>query len=117
MGVDFYSCDECDEIYDDCGGTYDNCEEWGKMICFWCQADMGMRTAATYWSKGAKPIGDYWTDGSWTDDKGAYHEYYNLTSCPHCKNEIIDDERVLEYLLNKYELTKEKVIEEIKKST
>ena len=114
MGVDFYSCDECGEIYDDCGGMYNNCEDCGRMICFECQVQLGMRSKPVYFDKGAKAIGDYWKNSDWTDRNGGLRKSNKLTSCPHCKNEIIDNEKMLDYLLDKYELTKEQLTKEIK---
>lgn len=108
MSVDFYNCDICGEIYDDCGGLYDVCEECGTRICYYCQVDLGMRTKPDYFDEGAELLGEYWD----RNDK-----YPLLTSCPHCKKEIIDNDTILSYLLKKYNLDKEEIITEIKKIT
>ena len=117
MGVDFYACDNCDEIYDDCGGLYDVCEECGKRICYDCQVDMGMRDDNIYFSEGAIPLKDYWEEEKWETTSGEQRTSYNLTSCPYCKLEEQDDEMILDYVLNKYKVTKSEIWEEIKAST
>ena len=108
MGVDFYNCDKCNEIFDDCGHKYNSCEECGNRICFWCQVDMKMRSEAKYFSDGAKPIGDYWKD---TGDG-----WYELIKCPYCDGTIVTDDEILTYLLDKLKTNKDDVIIEIKAS-
>lgn len=114
MGVDFYSCHVCDEVFDDCGHLYNECEECGKRICFWCQEEMGMRSDTKYFSEGVMPLGEYWESETWTGTDRGVHTTYRLVACPYCKNEVIDDEKVLKYLLAKLGLTKDDVINEFK---
>jgi hypothetical protein len=116
MGVDYYNCSKCGEIYNDCEGFYDNCEKCEERICYYCQVELNMRTEVKYFSKGAEPIGDYWEDDRWTDKNRVTYISHILKSCPYCKKEIISDEMVLEYLLKKINMTIEEIKDEIKNS-
>lgn len=107
MGVDFYNCTKCNEIFDDCSGYYDTCEKCGERVCFECQVDLNMRSEAEYFDDGAEPIGDYWEK----DDK-----WNTLVKCPYCDGTIITDEEIIKYLLGKFNKTKDEVIAEIKAS-
>lgn len=107
MGVDFYNCSKCDEIFDDCGHKYNSCEACGERICFWCQVDLEMRTQADYFGGATQPLGNYWEqDGKWN----------TLIKCPYCDGTIVTDEEVLNYLLTKLNTNREDVIAEIKAS-
>ena len=101
MGVDFYNCSSCDEIFDDCGHKYDCCEACGERICFWCQVDLGMRTKVGYLGGEVKSLGDYW-------------EGKTLIKCPYCDGTIITDQQILNYLLRKFNTNRDDVIAEIK---
>jgi len=113
MGVDFYNCDHCGEIYDDCGGFYNTCKECGTRICFYCQVKLGMRKDARY-VQGTELLGNYWTEQECFGRGGVKSTYHNLTSCPYCKKEQVSNDDILEYLLKKHNLDKEVIIQEIK---
>ncbi len=116
MGVDYYNCDECGEIFDDCSGMYNYCEECGKRLCFWCQVELNMRTEPEHFQDGAETLGEYWSESGWTDSKNIFHKSYTLTICPYCCGEVIDDETIMEYLLNKVNMQKSEVVDQIKKT-
>lgn len=88
MGVDFYSCDECGEAYCDCG-PYIRCQGCGDGYCPNCMDDQ----KETY-----------------ADNNG------ELEECGNCTKDKIHEWELLPYLLDKYGLTKEDVINEIKES-
>lgn len=39
MGVDYYACPECGEVYNDCGDAWRFCEDMGHRVCKWCVKD------------------------------------------------------------------------------
>lgn len=89
MGVDYYTCEVCQETYADCGPVF-TCYSWNKENrkaagCerMFCSAECG------------QPQGE-----------GA------SLSCVGCRNEITNDRTLLAFLLAKFGLTREAVATE-----
>jgi len=89
MGVDYLVCDHCGDTFPDCGEWY---------ICK-CGRDFDSCGKEFLEKYGEDPEGNY-----------------SLAGCDYCLGELVDDETLLEYLLKKYKLTKEKAIKSYKKT-
>jgi hypothetical protein len=85
MGVDFYNCEVCGEIFADCG-EYVSCDGCGA---HWCSKECAEKAGG----KG----GDY----AWSTD-----------SCKLCRNEDADDADLFKFILQKYRVTREEVLAE-----
>ncbi len=118
MSVDLYECDCCEESrYDEYTGT---CNKCGHRLCTDCliNNDIESNFAYDYEVKcdGTKEqaeeygfkVGDY-EIGDIIDDSGIDSKY-----CPFCSGGEVHDEDLLNYLLERYALSKEKVIQEYK---
>lgn len=119
MSVEFYECDCCEESrYEEYVG---HCSKCGHSLCSWCLIDkdgIDSRYANDYGVKcdGTKEqadeygfdIGDYKV-GDVIDDSGIDSKH-----CPFCSGNKVHDEDLLEYLLSRYGLSKDKVIQEYK---
>lgn len=81
MGIDFYTCSYCDETFPDCG-RYFRCD-CGRMFC---SDECGKR-----------------------DIPATYNDDCQNTCCI-CRDEYILDEILLNFLLEKFSLTKEEAI-------
>jgi len=93
MGVDFYNCKKCNEVFADCG-DYVYCPK-----CYenWCCDECAEKD-------GLILISD--EDGDYIEDE---------CSCNFCRQEDFDDETLLEYLFKKYNVTRKEVALEYKK--
>lgn len=89
MGVDFFNCDICGGIFADCGPCK-MCENCSSYLCGEC----GDREAKKYG----------------LDENG------HLQKCAVCMREVVSDGEILNFLLRKHCLTKEEVMDTIRKS-
>lgn len=87
MGVDYYNCSHCGEIYADCG-TYKSCEHCGGSACANCMDDVDFFEFQ----------GEHYCDLCWEDEIPIY-----------------DDGELLNYLLNKYKRTRDEIENELPK--
>ena len=97
MGVDFFNCAICNEIFNDCGyyGTCSNCEE---MMCGTCVDSQGKKYGVVEEDSEAAL--------DWGDDAPV--------KCDRCSGEIITDAAIVEYLCALIDNTKEQVIARMK---
>lgn len=88
MGISYHTCAKCSRNFPDCGDftVCDSCEAW---FCSYECADLKD-----------------------TDKYDKYNE--EIKNCVLCRKEFITDEQILDYLLKKFNLDKDKIIEEIK---
>ena len=93
MGVDYLVCDECGEIFCDCGEYY-YCENCDRQFCMNCRDEAGLE---------------------WDDEDGC------VCSCKYCRNEAVDDDDILNYAIEKLNTTRDalekEIIEKRKKET
>lgn len=82
MGVDFFPCDYCGESICDCG-RYTKCECGRRWCNMKCAGQDGFSQVE---------------DGEWT--------------CSFCRNEEFEDSTLLSFLLKRYDLTREQVVQE-----
>lgn len=89
MGVDFYNCDICNEIYPDCG-KYDTCESCGISWCHIC----------IYHER---------------NDQFMYNGQVYCSICgPRQQVRDPEDDELLEYILMKYNINKDVEIRNLK---
>ena len=124
MGVSYYGCSVCGEsVYEEYAASCTNCE---KTLCTDCLVnnDIGSQYSHSYgiefdpekideiakylnmktddfFAEDGQP---YWGDGEIIDDTSIDKKY-----CPYCAGETIDDEKVLEYILEKYNINKREI--------
>ena len=85
MSVDFYPCDNCGEVFCDCG-EYVKCEDCGKhWCCTECADEDGFKIEQ--------------------DDEESYR-----TSCKYCRGEEFTDEELLDYALKLLDLNREELV-------
>lgn len=87
MGVDYYTCDVCSEVYCDCGYC-GLCEECSAGLCGDCY--------------------DKAIDKYGKDDDG------QLNACQICSQDVISDKEVLNFMLKKYDVSRADIETEIK---
>jgi hypothetical protein len=89
MGVDFYSCDVCNEaLYEEYVGS---CEACGSKLCMDCLVG----TEEFTWNKRTP----YIIEQVWSD-KGIKEEH-----CPFCSGSLIDEGDMVRFLLKELEIT------------
>lgn len=93
MGVDYYSCNFCGETFPDCG-HYVNCECGYN----WCSEECAEADGYIY--------------KEWEED-GEEKESY---SCNFCREEDFESSELLQFALEKLNLTREDLVDEFKKS-
>ena len=93
MGVDFYPCGVCGEIFGDCGEYYTclSCEHYLCAIC-------GRKADEEYGSVENDMYGD------------------DPAKCEACAGDIVLDAAIVKFLLEKYNLQHENIVEEIRES-
>jgi hypothetical protein len=116
MGVDFYACDCCGESkYEEYVGS---CTKCGHSICTSCvdNDDVKSRYAHEY---GVRYNGTIEQIEEYGIDEGDYEEDDTIDAtsiapryCPYCNGTEISDDDLLNYLLNKFNLEKDKLITE-----
>ena len=98
MGVDWITCDICGENFPDCGpcGYCSGCE---ANLCGTCHVEQ---------------VGKY---GHPAEDSEAATDFGESAAlkCDNCSGAIVHDAEVIDYLLAKVEMTRDQVVEEIKK--
>ena len=87
MGVDFYPCALCREVFCDAGEYY-SCEECGSRFC-------------SYECAAPKPINE---EGLEEDDEN-YNE--DVKSCILCRKEEVTNDDLLSFLLQHFSITRE----------
>lgn len=135
MGVDYYSCDVCNEShYEEYVASCSTC--WNR-LCTGCLVNKDVeyqgnpsRYAHHYGLKFDSTdealVKEWLAEGYVTVDKDGNYDMKDGEVlqesaiadkyCPFCQGNIIDDGEILSYLLKKYNLTLESVWEEIKKN-
>jgi hypothetical protein len=89
MGVDFYSCELCGEVFPDCG-AYGHCTGCEATLCEGCRDKM---------------VDKY---GAYDEEDGCYSSYDPLF-CNDCHISVVHDKDIMEYLLRKLALSREDV--------
>jgi hypothetical protein len=129
MGVDFYCCSSCKQSrYEE---YVESCTGCGKRLCTSCLVndDVNSRFAHHYGvkfdSNNKELVDELISYGMETDEDGkitGYHEGELIDDsaidpkyCPYCQDKEVDNDAVLKYLLEKYNLTAKKVWKEMKK--
>ena len=125
MSVDYYSCDCCEEsVYEE---FVKHCEKCGHNICTECivNDDINSEYASGYRVKydGSEEqkeqygITEEYIEKGWVEigkpiqDTGIDPKY-----CPFCNGNMIHNDDLLDYLLSKYNLSKDEVKKEYLKS-
>ena len=123
MGVDFYSCSRCNDVYADCG-DYVTCEEdVGGCGRDWCSdgcAELdGYRQCSCKLGKDIDHQGyaeeecDYL---KWNSTYCGDCENFIIASCNYCRNEDFEYEDILNYVLKEYANNRsiEEIVEEMR---
>lgn len=84
MSVDYDACKCCGNIVCDCGDNYNICVHCGNVICSDCLVE------------------------PWEEDEDGEMA---KKCCPFCSGESVADDTLLEFLLNRYNMTKESAVE------
>jgi hypothetical protein len=129
MGVDYYSCDVCGEaLYEE---YVDNCANCDRNLCVDCLDVDDKRIDGSYTSPYVlcnevedmtdeekenflRPL--YEKYGQETVDEWVSYGGINPSYCPYCNGSQVDNEDLLQYLLTKYNLKYDDVVEEYKTS-
>ena len=128
MSVDYYHCEVCDESrYEEYVGT---CTKCGKSLCAWCLVNYESNSpyvhgaGYTFDSENPELMKKYeeegfslydndgvpcYEDGDTIDDSSIAPNF-----CPYCSGDVVDRDSVLNYLLDKYDLSINDVWREIK---
>ena len=96
MGVDYYTCNRCEDTFPDCG-SYTGCECGVHWCCDECADTEGYREE----EDGFTPEGSTWEQG---------------TSCNYCRKEDFSDYQILEFAISLLSMTREGLIEKYKAS-
>lgn len=96
MGVDFYPCSKCEEVFNDCG-WYADCEDCGEMLCGECMKELGITVGGLCKSPGPEDV-DYAT-------------------CPFCNKDEVSTDSLLTYSLSLLKLTREELEQKYKSNT
>lgn len=100
MGVDWYPCAVCNETFPDCG-PHGNCEICGSMFCRQCDP-------------GRIHEEDYVDDDGNTDSKAL--DQARLDACPLCSKQVVTDESLVSFLLDKLGWSRKKAEKEYRKT-
>jgi len=121
MSVDYYSCDCCEEsVYEE---FVKHCEKCGHNICTECVVndDIDSEYASKYRVKfdGSEEQKDEYGITQEDIEKGYFKIGEPITDtgidpkyCPFCNGEMIHNDDLLDYLLTKYNLSKDEVKKE-----
>ena len=96
MGVDFIDCDECGDIFNDCG-DYAVCQTCGLYLCSECKKKRKIEQMADL--------------RTLTDEDNT-----GWTQCPFCAHEIVKDDVLLVWALRELSVTKEAYTAKVTKS-
>jgi len=99
MGVDYYNCGICGEIFNDCG-YFGYCSNCGEMLCGHCHDEQIEKHGNP--EEGSEAASDY-GEGS-------------AAKCDICSGEIIQDHDIIQWFVNETGITEEEVIKLIKES-
>lgn len=119
MSVDYYICNRCNEIYDDCRYFVTCDEDAGGCGRHWCSDECaekdGYRKCSCKLGKDIDDQGYAEDECEHLNDKYDYCgdcENFIESSCKHCRNEDFEEEDIIDYILKEY--TNNKSIDEIK---
>ena len=98
MGVDFYNCNICDEIFNDCGdyGICSNCE---GMMCDTCHQEMVKKY-------GNPEIG--------SDAERSYGDMSSI-KCDICSGVIVTDKDIVDYIIDITGNTKQELEDKVRR--
>lgn len=121
MGVDYYPCKRCGEVYCDCGYYVDCDEDAGGCGRDWCSDECAK--ADGYIECSCKLDKDIDSNG-YADEECEHLEKGSLcchdcdhfvqASCKYCREEVFEDDEILKYALCLLNKTKEELIDEMK---
>lgn len=98
MGVDWLTCGICEDTFPDCGECYN---------CAGCEDDICTRCHDLQTDKYETVDEDSEEAEDWGESA--------LKECDSCTKSIIRDDDIVSFLLHKYNLDKDSVVDEIKK--
>lgn len=90
MGIDYYNCEICDEIFNDCG-HYGHCGNCEAIMCGHCYDEM------------SEKYGELGEDHENADDYGEDAP----NRCDKCTGDIIDPNAFLQFVIKKTGLSEE----------
>lgn len=96
MGVDFFTCDNCGETFNDCG-DYAHCETCGQYLCPDCMRKYGVGHSMIMPNKDSEDDG--------------------YDPCPFCTKQIVNDKSLLEFALKELKTTREDLAKKYKEIT
>lgn len=114
MGVDFYPCKSCGEVFCDCG-EYVCCIECGSKWCSDdCASDDGYEKECC---KLGKDVEEQYCNEKceFTDEEGSCSKCNNYVyeGCNYCRHEDYEDSELLKYALEALDMSRNDLIEAI----
>lgn len=115
MGVDYYSCHNCEETFPDCG-YYVTCQS-----CFthWCSEECAAEEGYVeeHCSKHNifnRDDMEHFRENNCEHDDCVECEHYEPDSCKYCRNEDYEDNELLDKALELLNMTREDLIQKMK---
>lgn len=116
MSVYYYVCANCGEVLTD----YDEGTEWckygNKYCCEKCVEEVGYKKSFCnkYKVSGGNEL-DMCSYENCGNKNCSNCEHFKESSCSYCRNEKFEDGELLQYLLDKLNMSRERVVEEYRK--
>ena len=115
MGVEFITCNYCEDNFPDCG-HYVMCEECGTE---WCSEECAelegfvREHCSKHTDLDDRDLMEEYRDGHCDYDDCTDCEYYNPESCKYCRHEDYDDNTLLWKALQLLKMSREELVEVI----
>lgn len=93
MGIDYYSCCNCGEVYNDYGDYYNCGECWSGFCCYCGEKELVKKYGI--WDEESENPDDFDKDGYLKGEEGS------LKSCPICTKDKVDYEELAKFLSRK----------------
>ena len=108
MSVDFYICKSCEKTFADCG-DYVSCEKCGNVWCSdECAKKDGYREQGCILDRSIIISYDNHENECPLDKEHCYECENSIEmSCSFCRNEKLEDEELLVFIIKKYDLDKD----------
>lgn len=117
MGVDYYTCDYCDDTFPDCG-YYVHCESCGT---HWCSDECAKEDGfvrehcAIHSDLDNRDLMEKYNKEHCDFNDCVYCEHYRPDSCKYCRHEDYEDHILLDKALSLLNMTREDLITKINK--